>query len=93
MNPTRIILILVAICSLAGAYFFFTGEGDDSGQNNLLVTVKEGPLVVQIHASGELRAKRSEKVKGPDGLRSVGLYQVTIEKLVAEGTVVCGRCK
>jgi multidrug efflux pump subunit AcrA (membrane-fusion protein) len=88
MKLTRLILIIVAIGAMVGAYFYFSGTSEDFGQNNILVPVKEGPLVVGIRASGELQAKRSEKVKGPDGLRSVGLYQVTIQDLVTEGTVV-----
>ena len=88
MKLTRPLLILLAIVVLAGGYFYFADSSDDSGQSNLLVTVKEGPLLVTIHASGELQAKRSEKIKGPDGLRSVGLYRVTIEDLIPEGTVV-----
>jgi multidrug efflux pump subunit AcrA (membrane-fusion protein) len=88
MKPTRLILILAALGAIAGAYYFTSSQSDESGQNNLIVPVDEGPLLVRIHASGELQAKRSEKIKGPDGLRTVGLYQVTIEDLVAEGTVV-----
>ncbi|RLD19890.1 MAG: RND transporter [Bacteroidetes bacterium] len=88
MKLTRPLLILLAIVVLAGGYFYFADSSDDSGQSNLLVSVKEGPLLVTIHASGELQAKRSEKIKGPDGLRSVGLYRVTIEDLIPEGTVV-----
>jgi multidrug efflux pump subunit AcrA (membrane-fusion protein) len=45
-------------------------------------------MTVHIRASGELQARRSEKIKGPDGLRTVGLYRVTIEDLVPEGKVV-----
>lgn len=45
-------------------------------------------MAVTIHAPGELQAKRSEKIKGPDGLRTVGIYQMTISTLVPEGTVV-----
>ncbi len=88
MKLTRLILVIVALGAVAGAYYYFSNATDDSGQNNLLVPVKEGPLIVLIRASGELQAKRSEKIKGPDGLRTVGLYQVTIQDLVAEGTVV-----
>ena len=43
---------------------------------------KDAPMAVNIHAPGELIARRSEKIKGPDGLRSVGLYQLTIANLV-----------
>lgn len=57
-------------------------------QDDLYATATEGPMPIHIYASGELQAKKSEKIQGPDALRSVGIYQVTIENLVPEGTVV-----
>ncbi len=71
-----------------GAYYFFKNPDPSSAVENLLAEVKEAPLPVTIHAPGELLARRSEKIKGPDGLRNVGIYQVTIANLVPEGTVV-----
>lgn len=80
---------LLGIAALAiGAYYFFRSPSETNKVENLLAEVKEAPLPVTIHAPGELMARRSEKIKGPDGLRSVGLYQVTIANLVPEGTVV-----
>src|SRR4030095_1034116 len=59
-----------------------------SSQENVTVKVTEAPLIVTIHAPGELQARKSEKIKGPDGLRTVGIYQLNIQELVPEGTVV-----
>ena len=74
---------------LALAIFFLTRPSKKTSTiENLYAEVKEGPMSVNINAPGELLARRSEKIKGPDGLRSVGLYQVTIANLVPEGTVV-----
>jgi RND family efflux transporter MFP subunit len=39
-------------------------------------------------SSGELIAKNSENIDGPEGLRQVGIWQVKIQDLVAEGSLV-----
>lgn len=88
MKASRLVIPLLVVAAIVAAYFLFFQKENESVQTNLTTTVQEGPFLVHIRASGELAAKRSEKVKGPDGLRSVGVYQVTISNLVPEGTVV-----
>ena len=79
----------IGLIGLIAAGYFLLPKDDKKGlAENLVIEVKEAPLAVNIHAPGELLARRSEKIKGPEGLRSVGLYQVTIANLVTEGTVV-----
>jgi len=88
MKYNRIIL-LIGLCGIViAAYFLFRNTASSENSGDLLVEATEGPLAINIHAPGELQARRSEKIKGPDGLRSVGVYQVTIDNLVPEGTVV-----
>jgi len=87
-KPTlRFVLILVPVLA-AALYFFLRKPADSSNQENVIVKVMEAPLTVTIHAPGELQARKSEKIKGPDGLRTVGIYQLSIQNLVPEGTVV-----
>ena len=88
MKPSRLLLLIGAIGAVVAAYFYLRSPAVKEKTSDLLVNVTEGPLAVSIHAPGELQARRSEKIKGPDGLRTVGVYQVTIANLVAEGTVV-----
>lgn len=88
MKRSQLLLLTGISLLLIGAYFFFRSPKKTSITENLVADVKEAPLAVRIHAPGELLARRSEKIKGPDGLRSVGLYQLTIANLVPEGTVV-----
>ena len=88
MKTTHLLLIVAVLAAAAAAYYFLSGQTPGSETSQLVVPVKEAHMIVNIKASGELQARRSEKVKGPDGLRTVGLYQVTIQDLVAEGTVV-----
>ncbi len=89
MKLNRLILVVAAIGALAAGYYILKPTSASSGISaDLLATAKSSPMNVTIKASGELLARKSEKVKGPDGLRTVGLYQVTIQDLVPEGTVV-----
>lgn len=41
-----------------------------------------------VSATGELKAKNSEEIKGPTGMRAAQIYQVTISDMVPEGTMV-----
>ncbi len=82
-------LLLIGIPVIAiGGFFLFRKSADAIPAGDLLVKAFDAPLVVTIHAPGELQARRSEKIKGPDGLRTVNIYQITISNLVPEGTVV-----
>jgi multidrug efflux pump subunit AcrA (membrane-fusion protein) len=89
MKSPRLLILLGVLGIIAAAYFLLKPAGDTSKTSkDLLVEVSQSPLSISIHAPGELAARRSEKIKGPDGLRTVGVYQVTIANLVPEGTVV-----
>jgi multidrug resistance efflux pump len=43
---------------------------------------------MNVIATGELKAKRSEKITGPASMRSNQIYQTSITDLVPEGTIV-----
>ena len=88
MKRTRLFALIGIPLLAIGAYFLLKDPAKSGEVEDLITEVKEAPLPVTIHAPGELLARRSEKIKGPDGLRTVGLYQVTIANLVPEGTVV-----
>jgi hypothetical protein len=89
MKSSRLFLIVGILAVLAAGYFLLRKSGTTALRSGeLIVPVVEAPLAMKIHAPGELQARRSEKIKGPDGLRTVGVYQVTIASLVPEGTVV-----
>ena len=89
MNLNRLILAVIIMGAIAaGVYFLTSSRSTVSEETELLAKARTGPMNVNIKASGELLARKSEKIKGPDGLRTVGLYQVTIQDLIPEGTVV-----
>jgi multidrug efflux pump subunit AcrA (membrane-fusion protein) len=86
-RPQLLAYIGIPVLALV-SFFVFRQPAESGPSDNLIVKAKDAPLAMSIHAPGELQARRSEKIKGPDGLRTVGLYQVNIANLVPEGTVV-----
>lgn len=50
--------------------------------------VEQGAMDLTIQTTGELQALNSEDIKGPDGLRFLGINQVKISDLIPEGSIV-----
>ncbi len=68
---------------------FFALSGNTASEVvELITTVKRGPFKVEIETTGELEAKNSVKIQANSGLRDFRLWNVTIQTLVDEGTVV-----
>ncbi len=65
------------------------GSGKGKAQaKSLTTTVKKGEFKIYVAATGELKAKNSEEIKGPSGMRSAQIWQATISDMVPEGTVL-----
>jgi multidrug efflux pump subunit AcrA (membrane-fusion protein) len=66
-----------------------SGGGKGKTQAKTLSTkVKKGEFKIYVAATGELKAKNSEEIKGPSGMRSAQIWQATISDMVPEGTVL-----
>jgi len=63
-------------------------SGDEKAAVEIVAEVKRADFSAVVVSSGELIAKNSENIDGPEGLRQVGIWQVKIQDLIAEGTVV-----
>ena len=50
--------------------------------------MKKGDFEISVFTTGELEAKSSIQINGPEGLRSANIFQVKITDIIAEGTVV-----
>ena len=77
-----IIIGAVAIVLLALIFW------PESEKDKLYNTVQKGDFKIEVNSSGELKAKKSEDIKGPSSLRSHGIWQIKITDLVSEGTYV-----
>lgn len=74
-------LLLLSACSST------SNKGKEQAKQ-LSTTVKKGEFKIYVAATGELKAKNSEEIKGPAGMRSAQIWQATISDMVPEGTVV-----
>jgi HlyD family secretion protein len=78
---TGVIIVLVI------GYFVVRGsKGNEAA--SIMATVKKGQFRVEIETTGELEAKNSVKILGPQSLRNFQIWQVTIQNIIDEGTVV-----
>jgi multidrug efflux pump subunit AcrA (membrane-fusion protein) len=76
----------VLVVLLVGYYLVRGNDGSETA--DVIATVKKGEFRVEIETTGELEAKNSVKIMGPGGLRNFQIWQVTIQNIVDEGTVV-----
>jgi len=83
----RVLIFLAVVVVLALGYFFFGRSVEDTTED-LFYEAKRGSFRIEIATTGELEAKNSVQVKGPSRLRSARLWEVKIDKIVDEGTVV-----
>ncbi|MCC5943911.1 MAG: efflux RND transporter periplasmic adaptor subunit [Bernardetiaceae bacterium] len=87
MKRKRILLIAAISLILLVSYFVFSKATDTEGEA-ILVPVKKGDFSIVISSSGELRAKNSVDITGPQGLRDAQIWNVRIDKMIPEGKVV-----
>lgn len=88
MKVLRIVIPILILGLVGGAIYYFTQGTETKQAKDLLTSVKKGEFKIYVNATGELQAKRSIKIMGPQGMRTVQVYQTTISDLVPEGTIV-----
>lgn len=76
----------VAVALLVVYYLVSGGKAGTSA--DILAVVKRGTFKVEIETTGELEAKNSVKILGPQQLREFQIWTVTIQDIIAEGSVV-----
>ncbi|AXP79125.1 macrolide transporter subunit MacA [Mariniflexile rhizosphaerae] len=86
MNKKRLALIISGIVILITIYSFF-GATDEE---DILLTTKivRGTYLNEVIISGEAQSTSSKEINGPIGARRFNIYQLKIQDLVAEGTIV-----
>ncbi len=83
----RILFIVGAAVIIAGAAWLLFGAKSEAAAD-ILTSPKRGEFTVTVTTSGELQAKNSIEIKGPERARMAGIWQMKISNLVPEGTVV-----
>lgn len=81
-------LFLIAALALILAVWYFAGS-DVTTSQAIKVPVKYGMFTIDVSTTGELEAKRSENIFGPQNLRSIQIWsEIMINQLIPEGTIV-----
>ena len=65
MSSLKVILPIIMVILAGAGYFYFSQQEENPQQQNITTAVKKGEFLVHVTATGELKAKRSEKIKGP----------------------------
>jgi HlyD family secretion protein len=87
MKKSKIYLISLAAVLLIVIIWIIAGSGQDK-ETTVKVPVKFGKFDVTVTTTGELEAKSSQKINGPANLRDFRIWQVKIEDIIPDGTVV-----
>ena len=80
------IILAVAIIVLVAIYLLFGSS--ETTTETIEVPVKTGRFEIVVSTSGELEAKKSEKIMGPSNLRNFRIWEVKIDDIIPDGTVV-----
>jgi len=86
MKRNLLVGVGVVVVLIVG-YFLIKGD-KTSEAASIMATVKQGQFRIDIETTGELEAKNSVKIQGPQSLRNFQIWQVTIQNIINEGTVV-----
>ncbi|WP_370480256.1 efflux RND transporter periplasmic adaptor subunit [Tamlana flava] len=86
MTKKRIAIIIAIIVLPIIAYSYFSSSSDEDV--SLTTKVVKGTFLNEVFISGEAQSTSSKKIDGPSNARRFGLYQIKIQDLVPEGTVV-----
>lgn len=68
--------------------YLFAFNGDSKNETSLTAKIKKGEFKSEIIISGELQSTSSQNIKLPTGLRQQRIYQIKIQDLIPEGTLV-----
>ncbi|MBN2174256.1 MAG: HlyD family secretion protein [Bacteroidales bacterium] len=83
----QIYIAIGVIIVLIIAFYYFFGS-DKTNFETIKIPVKFGDFTIAVTTTGELEAKSSEKILGPGNLRDFRIWQLTIDDIVPDGTVV-----
>jgi len=89
MKRKNILTLIISLIVFIGLIWYFSSSGKDESET-ILVKVKQGEFVIDVTTTGELEARSSEKIQGPNPmeLRNARIWQYRIEDIVPNGTVV-----
>ncbi len=89
MKRKNILILLGSILALIIISWYFTKPSEEQGQT-IKTEVVLGQFIIDVTTTGELEARSSEKIQGPNPmkLRNARIWQYRIEDIIPDGTVV-----
>ncbi len=87
MNKKRIISIISTLVLIAIIIAIVFSSGKTTSET-IMVEVKQGEFRINVTTTGELEAKNSKKIIGPSNLREFRIWELKIEDIIPDGTVV-----
>lgn len=88
LPPSRRLLVAIVVVVLGAPSAWLLARDPDVGDTSLVARVKRGPFTVTVTTSGELRARQFVQITAPAGAQQAGAYQMKIQSIVPEGTMV-----
>ncbi len=82
----KLLLPIGLVIALVAAWVVLGGEGDETTE--LYTSPRQGEFIVEVTSTGELRAKNSTEIRGPQGVRDFRINNMKIQRLIPEGTIV-----
>ncbi len=86
LKKRKLIIGIVALAVICGGWYLIARTS--ANKSDLAIEIKKSDFEIAVVTSGELEAKQSKDIEGPTEMRSLGIWQVKIESLVPEGSVV-----
>ncbi len=86
----RILIVTVIAVSVVLALIVYSAMSGKDKEIILEVKVERGAFDIEVMVTGELQALNETEIKGPSALasRNLRIYNLKIQSLIAEGTVV-----
>lgn len=86
MKKNHIFMAVIGVLAAAiVVYLLIPGE---TAREHISVPVGHGDFEISVTTTGELEAKDSREIYGPSGLREFRIWQVKINDMIPDGTVV-----
>ncbi|PID94270.1 MAG: RND transporter [Bacteroidetes bacterium] len=79
---------LIALVLLVGAIVWLLQDSGSVDNESIRVAVERGDFFIDVVTTGELEARSSEKIHGPSGARDFRIWNLKIEDIIPDGSVV-----
>ncbi len=79
---------LIALVLVVGGIIWLSRGSGSMDEADIRVTVKRGDFLIDVVTTGELEARSSEKIYGPSGARDFRIWNLKIEDIIPDGSVV-----